>query len=79
MRVDQLSPAPVSVEPLQIPAALQDSVLRHQTHLIELIANLRTAGVDEATIDASIQSLIASYSAELTVAIRAMIKEAQRG
>jgi hypothetical protein len=79
VRIDQLSPAPSAAEPLEIPAELRDSVLRHQAHLVALIASLRAAGLEEAMIDASVRTLVDSYAAELTVAIRAMMKEPQRG
>lgn len=79
MRIDQLLPTPTSVQPLEIPAELLESVLRHQTHLAALISSFRLAGLDEATVDASVRSLIDSYADELTTAIHTMIKEPNRG
>lgn len=78
MRIDQLQPTPTSAQPLEIPAELLDSVDRHQVHLAALISSLRLAGLDEATVDASIRTLIDSYAEELTVAIHAMMKDPDR-
>ena len=79
MRIDQLQPTPSTAEPLEIPAELLDSVHRHQTHLAALIVSLRAAGVDEEMVDASIRTLVDSYANDLTVAIRAMVKEPHYG
>lgn len=75
MRIDQLHPTPTSPEPLEIPAQLLDSVLRHQAHLSALIESLRAAGVDEDMVSASVRTLVDSYADDLTIAIRAMMKE----
>ena len=79
MRIDQLQPTPSTAEPLEIPAELLASVHRHQTHLAALIVSLRAAGVDEEMVDASIRTLVDSYANDLTVAIRAMMKEPHYG
>lgn len=79
VRVDQLTPPPTSAEPLEIPAELQDSVRRHQRHLVTLIASLRAAGLQEALIDANVRALVDSYAAELSAAIHAMMKDSPRG
>lgn len=75
VRIDQLQPTPTSAPPLEIPAALMDSVLRHQAHLADLIVSFRAAGLDEAVVDASIRTLIDNYAEDLTAAIRSMMRE----
>lgn len=79
MRIDELEPTPTNAAPLEIPAALLESVHRHQAHLAALVSSLRAAGVDEATVEASIRGLVDSYADELTRAVREMIKGDDRG
>lgn len=79
MRIDELVPAPSSAEPLEIPAELLVSVNRHQTHLSALIVSLQAAGLSEEMVDASIRTLVDSYASDLTIAIRAMMKEPRHG
>lgn len=79
MRIDQLHPKPTMAEPLDIPDELLASVTRHQTNLGALIGSLRAAGLGEDVVEASVRTLVDSYAAELTVAIRGMLKETQRG
>ena len=79
MRIDELEPTPTNAAPLDIPAALLASVHRHQAHLATLVASLKAAGVDEATVEASIRALVDSYADELTRAVREMIKADHRG
>lgn len=79
MRIDQLQPTPSTAESLEIPAELLASVHRHQAHLFALIASLRAAGLGEDIVDASIRTLVDSYADDLTVAIRAMMKESHHG
>ncbi|USU07612.1 hypothetical protein NF700_10895 [Sphingomonadaceae bacterium OTU29MARTA1] len=74
MRIDQLTPTPTDAAPIEIPAELLDSVSRQQTHLARLVESLRAAGLQEAMIDTSVRSLVDSYAAELTAAIRTMSK-----
>ncbi len=74
MRIDQLTPTPTGAEPIDIPAELLDSVMRHQAHLAQLVTSLRAAGLQESMIDTSIRALVDSYAGELTAAIRAMAK-----
>ena len=76
MRINELHPTPTRAEPLEIPAELLDSVVRHQTHLAALISSLRDAGLDEQTVETSVRTLVDSYADELTVAIRGMMKGA---
>lgn len=72
MRIDQLKPTPTAATTLEIPAALRDSVARHQNHLAELVDSLRAAGLQDAMIDASVRSLVDRYADELTAAIHAL-------
>lgn len=79
MRINDLNPTPTAAEPLDIPAALLDSVKRHQVHLASLIASLRAAGLHEDMVDASVRTLVDSYAEELTVAIRGLMEAEHRG
>ena len=79
MRIDQLRPTPSAAEPLEIPAELLDSVMRHQAHLATLIASMRAAGIQDDMVDVSVRTLIDSYADELTVAIRGMMKDQPHG
>ncbi|MGK6324750.1 hypothetical protein ACMGDM_16935 [Sphingomonas sp. DT-51] len=74
MRIDELETTPTDAPALVIPDALLSSVRRHQAHLAALIESLRAAGVDEATVEASIRGLVDSYAAELTSAVRQVLK-----
>lgn len=79
MRIDQLRPTPTIASNLEVPAELHDSVARHQAHLAELVASLRTAGLQEEMIDSSVRMLVDRYAEELTAAIRAMGKMTDYG
>lgn len=57
-----------------LPPELQASVQRHQEHLAALVVSLRAAGVDEGLIDASVKQLLTSYGAELTEAMRTLVR-----
>ena len=59
---------------IDIPPELEDSIRRHREHLARLIANLRLAGVDEAHIEQSVSVIIESYKAELTLAVKRMMR-----
>ena len=74
MRINELDPTPTAAEPLDIPAELLDSVMRHQSHLASLLASLRAAGLPEDMVESSIRTLVDSYADELTVAVRGMMK-----
>ena len=50
---------------LNVPPALQPGIETHRTHLAQLAASLRAAGLPAAQIEASVNTLIASYRAEL--------------
>ncbi|MES3083350.1 hypothetical protein [Sphingomonas faeni] len=79
MRITELQPTPTGAEPLDIPAELLDSVLRHQSHLASLVASLRAAGLSEDMVESSVRTLVDSYADELTVAIRGMMKAPPHG
>ena len=74
MRIDELSPRPTNAGPLEIPPELHDSVTRHQAHLAALMTSLRAAGLPEDRVESSVRTLVDSYAAELTAAIRAMAR-----
>ena len=57
-----------------MPAALAASIQRHRAHLAQLVASLRAAGIAEAQVEASVNTLIASYRAELMVALKSWMK-----
>lgn len=57
-----------------VPPELSESIERHKVHLVGLVAALRTAGVDSATIEASVDELVECYKAELVRAIRRMLE-----
>ncbi len=77
MRIDELHPRPTSAEPLEIPAELMASVVRHQANLSALIASLHAAGIRDDMIEASVRALVDSYALELTAAIRTFVKGGQ--
>jgi hypothetical protein len=73
VRISELEPTPSVAEPLEIPAELLDSVHRHQANLASLMASMRSAGLDDDMVNASVRTLIDSYAAELGAAIRTMM------
>jgi len=79
LRINDLEPTPTNAASLEIPAALLESVARHQANLAALVGSLRAAGIDEAVVEASIRSLVDSYADELTGAVRQMLKADARG
>lgn len=59
----------------ELPPQLHASLQRHRQHLATLVASLRAAGLAEALIDASVRTLVDSYEAELSAALRALREE----
>jgi len=59
---------------LTIPASLQASIDRHRTHVAQLAATLRQAGMPDAQIEASVNTLITSYRSELIHALKSLTK-----
>ena len=62
-----------------IPHELQDSVQRHQRHLMALVESLRAAGVGDDVIEASVSQLLDSYRNELTAAMRTLVMADSNG
>lgn len=58
-----------------IPHQLLDVAARHERHIAKLIVQFRSIGMTDATIEQSVDQLIASYRAELIKAIK-MLREA---
>jgi hypothetical protein len=59
---------------MQVPEALQASLLRHRENLAGLIRNLQSAGISEEQIEASISVIVASYRDELLRAVKSMMR-----
>jgi hypothetical protein len=57
---------------IEIPGELQAVASRHQQHIAELIAKLRSLGLEDALIERSVDQLIASYRGELMRAVKAL-------
>lgn len=61
---------------IEIPDCLVANVERHCAHLRSLLSTLGKAGIDEATIEASISQIVRSYEVELLHNIKNLHKEA---
>ncbi len=59
-------------ELIGIPPELEVSFRRHREHLMELVSNLRSAGIDEGHIEESVSLIIASYKEELVHTLKAL-------
>lgn len=59
---------------LDVPAPLQESLQRHRKNLVTLVANLQSAGVQEAQIEISVSIIVDSYKQELLNAIKLMMR-----
>jgi len=57
---------------LDIPQPLEESIVRHRTHLAQLVHTMKTAGISDEQIEESVSVLVASYKTELMAAIRSM-------
>ena len=75
--MNQFADAPIPIDLLdtgmEIPAELRASVQRHEQHLAQLVGSLKAAGLDAATIDASVRQLVDSYREELISAIHSLV------
>ena len=74
---DKHEPAAARDDPfagIDIPPPLQASLRRHREHLARLVANLRSVGLDQASIEASVSVIVESYRTELLGAIRSMME-----
>lgn len=56
----------------RIPSELKEVASRHQQHVAELVAKLRSAGMHDDLVERSIDQLIASYRAQLLEAVKAL-------
>ncbi|TFH63905.1 MAG: hypothetical protein E4G91_07460 [Candidatus Zixiibacteriota bacterium] len=63
----------------EAPEALKESIARHQENLICLAESLLSAGVDEASVEESINQLFESYKAELRATILELRQEIEHG
>jgi hypothetical protein len=57
---------------IQIPNELREVAGRHQQHIVALISQLQSAGLDDGLIERSVDQLIASYRSELMKAVKAL-------
>lgn len=57
---------------IEIPPELRDLTQRHQTHIGELVTQLRTVGLDDAAIEAAVDQLIGTYRGQLIDAVKAI-------
>jgi hypothetical protein len=73
--LDFVDPALLTV----MPAPLQASIDRHRAHLAQLVTALRAAGVAETQVEASVNTLMATYRAELMLALKSWMKAGHDG
>lgn len=66
---------PDAASGLKIPPSLQASIDRHRSHLAMLVATLRAAGLPAAQIENSVNTLIASYRAELIQVLQSLTED----
>lgn len=57
-----------------VPEILRPSLERHRENLLRLVQSLHEAGVDEAQIELSVHTVVASYKAELLAAVKSLMK-----
>lgn len=57
---------------VEVPTQLREVSERHQIHIAELIAKLRSAGLHESSIEDAVDQLIANYRSHLIGAIKAI-------
>lgn len=55
-----------------MPDELRGVAKRHQQHIGELVSKLESLGINDETIERSVDQLIQSYRAELLEAIKAL-------
>ena len=67
-----VSQAMSSLETMGVPKALQDSIDRHQRHLLSLAASLLACGKEEATVEQLVDAAFSSYKQELVNTIMAL-------
>ena len=59
---------------ISIPISLQDSLQRHRHNLAVFVDNLRSAGLNDEQIEASVSIMVESYKQELLRAIKGMVQ-----
>jgi len=59
-----------------LPPMLQQSLTRHRENLSSMVAALRAAGLDEASIERHLEVLIGSYRTELAAAFLHLTNQA---
>ena len=67
-----VSRAMLSLETVDVPETLQDSINQHQRHLLSLAAALLAGGQDEAVVKQAIDGVFSSYKNELVNTIMAL-------
>lgn len=59
-------------EGLDLPQSLRDLAVRHQRNIAALVGRLRQVGLDDGTIEAAVDELVASYRSQLVEAVKAL-------
>lgn len=59
---------------VSVPPELESAFQRHRQNLIELVRNLRSAGVSEEQIEQSVSVIVASYKEELLRTMKAIAR-----
>ena len=72
-----MTPGPVAGPPL--PHVLRANTARHEENLARLAETLRSAGLDEPTVQGSLRTVTASYAEELQSTMRSIIHAEGRG
>lgn len=57
---------------LELPPSLRDLALRHQRNIADLVGRLHEVGLDDGTIEAAVDQLVASYRSQLVDAVKAL-------
>lgn len=60
------------LEGLDLPHSVRDLVLRHQQNIADLVGRLHEFGLDDISIEAAVDPLIASYRSQLVEAMKAL-------
>lgn len=60
---------------LDVPPELDESLQRHRRHIMDLMLTLRSAGLAQEQIEASVSIMIASYKQELLDTIKRLMRE----
>ncbi len=57
-----------------VPPELEEGLQRHRQHLARFVVTLRSAGMDDAQIEASVAAIVTSYQEELIRAMKRMVR-----